>query len=324
MYSTDAVSRPEISAFLEQARRSGGNFVAQRIFPVLGRAARAGRYPKIEIAKGDLLRRNQTRRSSSGRYNEVTQVHTWDTYDCVDRGLEQRIDDSKAAEMSSFFDLEKLAGKNVMRKNLLEHEVEAAGLLFNEGSFTAQDPSANYTEGNIATVDFPKDLGEAIDEVTGRGEGVNAIVMSHQMFLYLRRTTLLQQYLYGKLGNTVQKRLITPQDIADAFSLDAEEPVEVIIGRAKYDTSQKGSSTSTLTPIWSDSHIWCGEIQGGEFDAGGVGRTLVWEADVQGGLFATETYRDEGRRSDMVRVRSNSIEKIVNANAGHLIRKTSA
>jgi len=322
MYSTDAVSRPEISAFLEQARAAERHFVAQRIFPVLGRTARAGRYPVIKIAEGDLLRRNQTKRSSSGRYNEVSQVHTWDTYDCVDRGLEQRVDDTKAEEMSSFFDLEKLASKNVLRKNLLDFEINAAALLLNESTFTAQDPTADYTEANVATADFPKDIGEAIDEVTGRGEEVNSIVMSYPMFLFLRRTTHLQQYLYGKLGDTVQKRLITPKDLADAFSLDAEQPIQVILGRAKYDTSQKGLGTSVLSPIWSDSHIWVGDVRAGEFDEGGVGRTLVWEADIPGGLFASETYRDEGRRSDMVRVRTNSVEKIVNENAGHLIRKT--
>ena len=60
-------------------------------------------------------------------------------------------------------------------------------------------------------------------------------------------------------------------------------------------------------------------MRGGEFDAGGVGRTLVWEADIPGGLFATETYRDEKRRSDIVPVRTNSVEKVVNENCGHLI-----
>ena len=61
-------------------------------------------------------------------------------------------------------------------------------------------------------------------------------------------------------------------------------------------------------------------MKGGDFDEGGMGRTLVWDADVPSGLYATETYRDPKRRSDMARVRTNSIEKVVNENAGHLIK----
>ena len=94
----------------------------------------------------------------------------------------------------------------------------------------------------------------------------------------------------------------------------------MIIGRASYDTSNKGRATSSMAAIWKNTHIWVGQVKGGEFDAGGVGRTLVWDADVPGGLFATESYRDEKRRSDMLRVRTNSVEKIVNENCGHLIK----
>ena len=130
----------------------------------------------------------------------------------------------------------------------------------------------------------------------------------------------MQQYLYGKLGNTVQKRLITPKDFGDAFSLDAGEEINVIIGRTKEDVSNKAKLVPDLQPIWKPTHIWLGCVKSGDFDQGGMGRTLVWQADVPGGLFATETYRDEKRRSDMARVRTNSIEKVVNENAGQLIK----
>jgi hypothetical protein len=50
---------------------------------------------------------------------------------------------------------------------------------------------------------------------------------------------------------------------------------------------------------------------------GGAGFTLVWNAE--GGIFVSETYRDEKRRSNMVRVRQNTTEKVINANAGTLI-----
>lgn len=319
MYSTQAVSRPEISAFLEEARSAKRYYIGTRLLPVLGVEKRAGRYPRIRLNKGDLMRRDQTKRSSSGSYNETTQEHEWDTYDCTDRGLKQRVDDSKAEEMKDFFSVERLAARNVSNKCNLDFEISAASMIMAPATFTTQNPTADYTEANIDTVDVPKDLNEAIDVVTGRGEEVNSIVFSHVLWNYIRRSTMLQQYLYGKLGPDVQKRLITPKDLGEAFSLDVENKVEVVVGRAKYDKSKRGASASNLDTIWPSTHVWVGCVKSGEFDAGGVGRTLVWEADVPNGLFATETYRDEDRRSDMVRVRTNSTEKITNENCGHLV-----
>jgi hypothetical protein len=321
MYSLAAVSRPEISAFLEQAQAVEKFYVAQKVFPVYGVQARAGRYPRIDVAKGNLMRREQTKRSSSGSYNETTQEHDWDTYDCEDRGLEQRIDDTKAAEMKNFFDLEKLEAKNVRKKCLLDFEINAASKLMNEANFPKTDAVIAYTNANIDTIDFAQDMNGAIDQVTGRGEEVNTIVFSGLLWDRLRRSTLLQSYLFGKIPALSQKRLLTPKDLAEAFSMDmGVESLNVIVARAKYDVTPKGRAVSSLLPIWGNDYIWVGNVQGGDYSNGGAGRTLVWEADIPSGLFATETYRDEKRRSDMVRVRTNSIEKILNGNAGQLIK----
>jgi hypothetical protein len=320
MYSLAAVSRPEISAFLEQAQAAEKYYIAQKVFPVYGVQARAGRYPRIDVAKGNLMKREQTKRSSSGAYNETTQEHDWDTYDCEDRGLEQRVDDTKAAEFKSFTDLEKLEAKNVRRKCLLDFEINAASKLMNEANFPKTDAVVAFTEANIDTIDFARDMNDAIDQVTGRGEEVNTIVFSHPLWNRLRRSTLLQAYLFGKIPALSQKRMITPKDLADAFSLDIDGQLEVIVGRAKYDTAPKGRAAANLLPIWGNDYVWVGNVASGDYSNGGAGRTLVWEADIPSGLFATETYRDEKRRSDMVRVRTNSIEKILNGNAGQLIK----
>jgi hypothetical protein len=45
---------------------------------------------------------------------------------------------------------------------------------------------------------------------------------------------------------------------------------------------------------------------------------MVWEEDASS-LFVVETYRDEPRRSDVIRVRQHTDEKVINENAGTLI-----
>ena len=297
------------------------HYIGTKLLPVYGVGARAGRYPKTLLATSNSMKREQTKRSSSGSYNETSSQHTWDTYDCEDRGLEERIDDTKAAEMKSFFDLEKITAANVTRKCELEFEVNAASLIMSETNFGKTDAVVAYTETNIDTIDLPQDMNAAIELVTGRGEGVNTIVFSSILWNRVRRSTLLQSYLYGKIGGDVNKRLITTKDLQEAFALDMDGmKLSVHIARAKYDAAPKGRATTSLLPIWGNDYVWVGDVKEGDFSNGGAGRTLVWEADVPSGLYATETYRNEGRRSDMVRVRTNSIEKLVNANAGQLIK----
>jgi len=157
--------------------------------------------------------------------------------------------------MKSFLDLEKQEAKNVRRKCLLDFEINSAAKLMNENNFPHSDAVVAYTEALIATMDVPQDINAAIEQITGRGEDVNTIVFSHVMWNRIRRSTMLQQYLYGKLGPDTQKRLITPKDLAEAFSQDLDgAALQVLVARAKYDTAPKGRSTSTLVPIWGTAH----------------------------------------------------------------------
>jgi hypothetical protein len=50
---------------------------------------------------------------------------------------------------------------------------------------------------------------------------------------------------------------------------------------------------------------------------GGAGRTFYW--DKEGGLFVTESYRDESLRSNVIRVRQHDVIKVVDGTSGELI-----
>lgn len=312
MYSTQAVSRPEITAFLEQAQAADKYFIGQKILPVRPVKARAGRYPRLDLAEGKLMRHDVTKRNSTGSYNEISRQHGWDTYDCEDRGLEERIDDTKAAEMASFFALEKLTAKLVRRQVSLDFEVNAASIIMNGDNFASEEPVQDYTEGNIDTVDVPQDIELAIERVISRGEEANTMVMSLKLWNFIRRSKLMQAYVWGKLTDNTGRKQLTANHLAEVFDLE-----HIHIAKGHHDTGK--GKVANISAVWGTDYIFIGCVKGGDFDEGGVGRTLCWEADCPNGLYATETYRDEKRRSDMVRVRSNSIEKLVNKNAGQLV-----
>jgi hypothetical protein len=214
--------------------------------------------------------------------------------------------------MRDFFDSDMVTAKFCMNKLMLDYEVEAAAAIMDPATFTAANGSVAYTEGNLTTIDFPADLNAAIEALTLNGEEPNTIVLSLSVYNRLKRSTKLQTYLYGHLNTTQGGSNITPNLVAEAFGIP-----NIVIAKKSYDRGIKGKTD--VVPVWGNSHIWVGEVQGGDFMNGGCGRTIIWDADSEGGLFTTDQYRDEARRGDKIRVRSNRVIKIVNPNSGRLI-----
>jgi hypothetical protein len=62
-----------------------------------------------------------------------------------------------------------------------------------------------------------------------------------------------------------------------------------------------------------------GSIAGGDPSMGGAGRTIYWAEDVEFN-YVVESFRDEARRSDVIRVRQYNEEHVVNECAGTLIK----
>ena len=310
--NSGAVSRPEISQFLEESAKADNFFVADKLLPTHTVSARAGRYPRIKRDKGQLLKYGSTLRAPSGSYPEIDRATEWDTYSVVERGAEERIDDVLAEEMASFFSAERITSKLLMRYLKLDYEKRVADTLFDSSTFNSTNMTVALTEANLATVDFAKDLLEAIERMQRKAEVPNTLVLSQAVFNRVRRTTALQNFLFGNnIGNGY--RLVGPKDIGAAFNIP-----NVVIAAATYDTAKKGQ-TPSLAPVWSNDFVGLLNVQSGDFSGGGVGRTLVWGADSPGGLFTTESRRDDARRSDLLRVRTNSIEKVLDDGSAELI-----
>ena len=117
----------------------------------------------------------------------------------------------------------------------------------------------------------------------------------------------------GAVGHPLVRAKNAVELRAQAFDGAAALGVQTLaIGRAAYNTANKGKSYSGSF-IVPDSKIIVGQVAGGEFTAGGIGRTLVWAADAAG--FVSESYRDEARRSNVLRVRMNTDEVVIDPNA---------
>jgi len=310
--TSDSTPRLDISTLLMEAVHQDKHFVASSLLPVYGSEREVGRYPKFRIGKGELLKKESQKRGATGTYNESEEQFEWDSYQTAEYGHEKRVDDSVRNQMRDFFDSDMVTAKFCMNKVMLDYEVEAAAAIMDPSVFTASAAGTAYTEANLALMDFPADLNATIEALTLNGEEPNTIVISLSVYNRLKRSKLLQTYLYGHLNTTQGGSNITPTLVAEAFGIP-----NIVIAKKSYDNAIKGKQN--VVPVWGNSHIWVGEVQGGDFMNGGCGRTIIWDADSEGGLFTTDQYRDEARRGDKIRVRSNRVIKIVNPNSGRLI-----
>lgn len=337
MFDTaDSVPRADISTVLMEAVGQEKLFIAQMLLPVYDSVTEVGRYPRFRKQAGELLRAGRsptsnagvvtfnahTKRGATGTYNELTRKFEWDAYQTEEYGLEERVDDVQARRMETFFDAEMLTGKFLMNALMLDYEMEVAAKLNttsgtdpNEGLIQTAATEA-YTPANLATVDFPADMNAIIERLTllGTNPGEMDVVLSLTIFNYLRRTQKLQTYVYGFLNVTQGGSQITEQMMASAFGLRS-----CIVAKKSVDTAIKGLAPN-LIPVWGNTNVLVGKFGDGDFMNGGLGRTICWEHDSPGGLFTSESYRDERRRGTMLRIRSNRTLKLIDPTCGQLLQ----
>jgi hypothetical protein len=308
--------RADINQALIEAPASIG-MIGADIMPLLPVSAKSGVYLKVQTADADLLNADAAKRNAGAEYARASRKFTSDTYDCQETGLEELLDDSLRFDLSRFFQIESETAKFLLRQVKLSHEKRVADLLWATSTpFTTADlsPTATYIEGNLTTINAPADVAAGKLALNKLGYEANAVIMSANVYERVRRTTLLQNQFYGVVSNT-GGRLLDEAQIAEAFGV-----ANVYIGRAAYNTANKNKaySGSFIVP---DTKIVVANVAGGQFTAGGLGRTLVWADDAPGG-FVSESYRDEARRSNVLRVRMNTSEKVIDANAAVRITTT--
>jgi hypothetical protein len=308
-----AVLRGDLLTFVEEASGVDKLFIADKVFPQFGVDLKDGTYPKFTLDGGsELLDGDVTERAPGGAYGRVSRQFVMDTYSTKDRGVEEPVDVTQSKEFKRFFDAEVVMSKLCLRRMKIAAEIRAAARLIDTAAFATNNALVTYTAAHLAdgTVDPVTDILGAIDRLNGRGYMPNTILLSHYVFTYLRRSAKMQNFIRGNRPSDSEIH-ITDKMLAEAFGVE-----QVLVGRAPKNVARKGKATS-VSAIWPTTHIWVGELKGGDPHEGGAGRTFVWNEE--GGLYVTETYFEDKIRSEIVRVRQHTIEKIVDGLSGELI-----
>lgn len=316
--STNAFQRPDLGMAFEglDLDREAMRFKALEIFPVL-RSMVANASFSVHPPE-ELQVDSETLRNPDGSYqrsnSEVDQL----SFLCVEHGHEERVDDANKAIFAYSFDAEMIAAKRVRNKILRKLERDLAAKLFNATTWTgAALTTAVSTKWTVSATATPiKDVLAAIQKVRAScGDEPNALILSYDTFLNLQSVAQIKNQVVYNGADDPKK--VTEQQLAALFHVD-----KVIVCRATQNTVNKAQGY-TGGSIWRSDYAMVAKLATSmDLSEACVGRTFHHILDGAGDVIV-ETYRDEARRSDIVRCRLNYDQKIIEVGSAHLLQNLS-
>jgi hypothetical protein len=294
-------------AVFEGLSNKNNLFIGTEVMPVFSSDVRSGAYLKLNLGDSEALNDDALKIAAGAGYPRTSRRFTSDSFDAIEYGLEEVLPDSNRRDLDRFFDTEVNIAGMLLRQIQVSHEARVASAAFAANGLTAISASAAYTDANITSFDVPGDVAQAKLELAKYGVLANTLIMSMPVFERIRRSAKVQNQFFGIVPSD-QSRLLSEGEVAAAVGVD-----RVLVGRAPKNTAKKGQVYSGGF-IWSNTYMALANTVGGDFSGGGFGRTIVWAADSPV-PFVSETYRDEARRADVLRVRQNSAEKVIDGSS---------
>lgn len=306
-----ATLRPDLSGSLQefdlQANMMG--FVGLRIAPAIEVNKPSGAFGRIPIK--ELLQNRETARAPGTGYSRGTGKFEPDSYTTQDHGTEEPVDDTEAAMYADYYDAELVATARARDIVLRAHEQRVIALA-DAVSYTNAAGTAWTSTASATPIVNVRAARIAMRERIGLDP--RCMVISWNRFQYLKDCAEIIDRAKAQNNMNVQKGSITAQQIANALDLD-----EIIIAGSVYNSANEGQA-ATIASLWTDSRaLLFVKPRTRDHREPCWARTFHWGADGStiGGLI--ESYRDEGVRSNIIRVRMHTGEKEMYAEAAQVI-----
>jgi hypothetical protein len=303
--------RLDLAQALIEYQLAQSEYIATKVFPLTPVMAEAGQYSAI--MRESLTEHNDVK-VKNGNYNEIGLKVDDVTFACQEYGAKALVLDKQRRKYKNDFDLERMQALKAMYTLLIAQEIRVAALLFNATTFTGAslylDTSAVWA---TSTTDVIADINTAKNYVRqNSGMEANALVLNAKNLSYL----LNNDDIVGRVQYaTVAGQQAVLGALANILGLE-----KVIVGKAVYNSKPEGGTAFSGSQVWSDSYASvCHVPANPELDLPAVGRSFLWADDSQENVMV-ETYRDDDRRGDWVRVRQNTDEKLIDSAFGFLLK----
>jgi len=306
-----AVPSEALTDYVNEGATDTTAFKGLQLAPQIGVSSLSGTYPKVTIAKGDLMRAANRRRAPGSNFNRWQSAIESGTLELKQIGEEQSVPDEIAMQWDDYFDVEAMGADEALMRLRRGHEVEVAAALMNSSNFTAANGAVAYSSANLTTIDLAADIFAAVAALNGRGITPDTVVIPYSIFTVARQATKVQNFLVGANGAGVQVTGNALQRALTEFGITNVVIPTVYVNRSDSDKAD------VVEQIYPDDYIWVGKVGDGGLRAGGALRTAYW--DKAGPLFNVSTYREEVKKQNVIRGEMTESVIVTNARAGQLI-----
>ena len=309
-----ATLRPDLSSSLEQfdlaMDREG--FIGLKVLPVFEAASSGGTFGKIPLAQ--LLQERVTARAPGATYSRGNFTFTTDTYTTSEHGAEEPVDDNDQNNYREYFDAELVAASRAFDAVLRNQETRVADAIFNTTTFT---PTAITNEWDDASNATPiVDVEAAVRRVwTASGIWPNTLIINRHVFRNLRNCDEIIDRINSNGAGTPSK----PEDVTVAMLQACFDLPRILVCGSAKNSANEGLAAS-IGKVWSDEYAMvCRTATSNDMREPCIGRTFHWAKDGSSIGGTVESYRDETRRGDVIRVRHQVGEKLLYTAMGELL-----
>lgn len=320
---SQAIMRPDLRGAVAeewnlngQAAEFRANEIAIRVDVDLA-AGTVKRIPREVMTKDP----NTVERGANGGYTQVELGDETFTYITKERGLELPIDENAKQQTSLYYDAEKAATRILLDKVHRMHEKEVAGAVFNTTTFTGSSLTTTVgTPWTTAASAVPiTDIKDAKLQVRKNcGRLANALILPFTAWNALTECTQILNRINGGATSDMPAKVMM-QLLASLLELD-----RIIVCGGLKDTGKQGQAYAGAD-IWTATQAMVAYINPAAnlFDLN-LCNAYNWEGD--GGSFdwTVETYWNEEKRRNCVRVRRQVGVKVEYSECGHLLTAVTA
>lgn len=302
--SDTAVRRPDLAVVVDEYRDTvATGAIAPQVMPFIPVAVQTAQFPVIP--KEVMLKIHDTRRAMRGRYPSSDWEFEMGHYATKENGWEEKIDDRERKLYATQLDAEVVATRRATKIIDLSKEQRVAAKVFNATNFTAHAVTHEWDDAtNAVPIDNINTAKLAVRAACGMLP--NTLIIAFSTFLNLKNCDqIVDRLIYTFPGIDINR--MSSQQLAAIFDVG-----QVLVGGAVYDSADKGQDAS-ISDLWSNEYAMltvCSDSP--DISEPCIGRTFLWTEETPGsGEPVVESYRDEGSRSDVVRVRHDSDERLV-------------
>lgn len=298
-----AISRPDLAQLVMEFRETAvTGAIGNQILPYFPVARDAAEYPVIP--KEVMLKIPDTIRAMRASYPRSDWEFENGFYATRENGWEEAIDDRERKLYANLFNAEVVATQRATKIIDLAQEKRVADIVFNASTFSPTTITNEWDDAaNAVPVD---DVNAAANVIRGKcGMLPNTLVIAYSTFLNLKNCDqIVDRLKYTFPGIDINK--MSSAQLAAVFNLE-----KVLIGGAVYDSADKGQA-STIADLWNNEYAMLTRVaSGADLTEPCIGKTFYWTEENAGEMPIVESYREDSKRGDVVRVRHDTDEKLL-------------